>query len=404
MKILKIIFINIFVFIFIFTMTYILGELYVRYCLGFNKNTSWPMQVDSRIGCYFLPHKELTHSNYMDYCTTELTNSLGFLDREYSKEDLNEKIKIAFIGDSFVEAVQVNNNNKSHVVLEKLLNKNGEKYKTFAFGYSGTGQVNQFMYYQYVAKQFHPDAVVLVFVSNDFSNNSYIMESIRSGYDPEHHPRATLIKNADEFVFMNPDVDYYKFIIDKKPLRNNIINFIYRNSMLYRYIMRHLQVKFKFSYGYITGIFSLTTVNDRLLLLKKNEKYSDLLLQEDYMDINTLDSRFNEKHLTPLFEDAVNKTDFIFSKWKKASIDDNFKLVVLLTHSASFYCRENSPALDRIVNILNKYDIPYYNQCEYIKDKNILPADLNWKHDGHWNILGHETAARTLLPFFETWQ
>lgn len=174
--------------------------------------------------------------------------------------------------------------------------------------------------------------------------------------------------------------------------------------MLYRYIMYHLQVKFKFNYGYITGVFPLTTVNDRLLLLKENEKYSDLLMQEDYMDINILDSRFNEENLTPLFEDAVDKTDFIFSKWKETAINDNFRLVVLLTHSASFYCQKNSPALDRIVKILNKYDIPYYNQCEYIKDKNILPGDLNWKHDGHWNILGHETAARTLLPFFEKWQ
>ena len=176
----------------------VLTEGYFRFTKPFNKNY-WPNQFLPNIGFILQPGKTLKHTNGTDYWQEHKVNSIGFLDREppSSTKKPNE-CRIAIIGDSFVEAVQVPLKRKFQVVLEQKLEQQHPNidFTTLAFGYSGTGQSSQLAYYDHFAKNYDIDLLILVFVRNDFANNSSILEAIRRNHHPLHQPRFFLCSRS----------------------------------------------------------------------------------------------------------------------------------------------------------------------------------------------------------------
>lgn len=387
------------------------GEAYLRIVKGI-KNPSTFLENVPQIGSTFTPESTAYWTNFTDFATTEQVNSLGFVDREpsVSNKQPNE-VRIAFIGDSFVEALQVKNNQKSHVILENLLNSKKSKYKftTAAYGYSGTGQANQLPYYDFFAKEFRPDYVVLVIVSNDFSDNCPVHVALRNGWAPEHNPRLTVQKGPDgKFFMLEPQLDYAGYLLPisattpAATLFAKIRKGLFRYSMAYKYVSISLQLKYHLN----IGIFSGEYVNDNLIaqrldFLKEDKNYYELVKDEDGFDLVNLDYQFDKKDMSPLTIDGIARTDFAISEWKRRADADGFKLIALLSHSASMYCQKNSFIRDRFVQLLDKYDIQHFDQCDTILNSGHLPAEANFSHDGHWNTQGHIWAAETLLPYFE---
>lgn len=62
------------------------------------------------------------------------------------------------------------------------------------------GLINQLGYLETFVRPRKPDVIVLVFVSNDFANNSPLLEAIRVGWHPAHAPR---MRNTTK-----PDTEY----------------------------------------------------------------------------------------------------------------------------------------------------------------------------------------------------
>lgn len=83
----------------------------------------------------------------------------------------------------------------------------GWRLSASAFGYSGTGQLNQLPFYDHFARHQKPALVVLVFVSNDFANNSTILEAIRNGWHPDHPPRVFARSDAANGGYSIIDID-----------------------------------------------------------------------------------------------------------------------------------------------------------------------------------------------------
>lgn len=92
------------------------------------------------------------------------TNSLGFRDTEWKNDG---KVKIAVMGDSFMEGLHMNAEDNVSGILEKLLG-----VEVMNTGISGYGTVANLMVYRNVVRQFHPRVVVLFFYhQNDFLND-----------------------------------------------------------------------------------------------------------------------------------------------------------------------------------------------------------------------------------------
>ena len=189
----------------------ILMETYLRWRMPFTESYA-PERFDTRVGFVFQPKARCRATNHLDFWVEQTSNSLGFLDREPVVPKPDGMFRVLVIGDSFVEAREVGLAEKMHVVLEARLRDalGTDMVDTVAFGRGGTGQSNQFAFYDRYGADVDADLVVLVFYFNDFSDNSTILHSLGYGWDPYRPPK--LFYEPDEsgetFTRMGLDADW----------------------------------------------------------------------------------------------------------------------------------------------------------------------------------------------------
>ena len=114
---------------------------------------------------------------------------------------------MTLIGDSFVDAKEVAIADKVQVRLEEMAARDlpALDVTTSAFGRGGMGQISQLGFYDVWARGLSPDVVVLVFVGNDFHDNSLALQSWSHGRSPDHPPWRYARRGADgEMEFVPP--------------------------------------------------------------------------------------------------------------------------------------------------------------------------------------------------------
>jgi hypothetical protein len=104
-------------------------------------------------------------------------NSDGLRDREHSLAHPQNTLRIAVLGDSFPEAMQVNQDETFWAVMEKDLqgcpSLNGRRVEAINFGQSGFGTAQELLALRHRAWKYEPDVVLLAFFTgNDVADNS----------------------------------------------------------------------------------------------------------------------------------------------------------------------------------------------------------------------------------------
>lgn len=105
-------------------------------------------------------------------------NSLGMRDdREINVEKSSGTFRIAVLGDSYVEALQIPTEDTFPVLVEKKLNQceafKGRKVEVLNFGVSGYSTAQELLTLQHRVWPFSPDLVMLTFLAgNDLRDNS----------------------------------------------------------------------------------------------------------------------------------------------------------------------------------------------------------------------------------------
>lgn len=100
-------------------------------------------------------------------------NSRGYFDREYEYAKRHDVYRMVFIGDSYVEAMQVPLNATFHKLMERNLNerKSTRRFEVIALGSSGTGLENHLKTLTSEAVSYHPDVVAVALCGNDFCDD-----------------------------------------------------------------------------------------------------------------------------------------------------------------------------------------------------------------------------------------
>jgi len=111
-----------------------------------------------------------------EFDTLTTVNSLGFPDAEHTPSKPAGVLRIAFLGDSFVEAAQVNMQDRFDKLIERSFREQGLDVETLNFGVGGFGTDQEYLTYHAFARNFSPDVVVLFFVGNDLRNNIEALE------------------------------------------------------------------------------------------------------------------------------------------------------------------------------------------------------------------------------------
>lgn len=144
-------------------------------------------------------------------------NSLGMRDRERTQAKPANSYRIAFLGDSFIEALQVPLEKTALSVMETQLKNcpilKGKTVEVLNFGVQGYGTAQELMTWRHHAQQFSPDLVILGFYpGNDIRNNSRLLE--------HDHLRPYFVEEKGQLVEdlsfrslnpMSPERDYYLF-------------------------------------------------------------------------------------------------------------------------------------------------------------------------------------------------
>ncbi len=119
------------------------------------------------------PHYQTTVNTEGYYHDLRL-NSRGMHDTEHPLDKPAHTTRILLLGDSFVQAIHVDQTETAHQVLEDTLNHQspGQTFEVVSAGVGGWGTGQQLRYYRAEGRQYQPDVVLLaLFLGNDVKDN-----------------------------------------------------------------------------------------------------------------------------------------------------------------------------------------------------------------------------------------
>ena len=384
-------------------LTFIAGAAEVRLRLAWPfANSSFQAQLHPQAGSMLKPGTEMLWTNNLDYWTVSRANSLGFLDREPVASDRGAaSCHVAFVGDSYVEARQVSIADKFHVRLEQLAARDLPRLDvtTSAFGYSGAGQIAQIPYYDEFARRLRPQLLALVFIDNDFRDNSALLWALQFGLDPDHIPRVTAARNADGTIELRPpDPDWQKHALPSLPRPRQMR--IRRSLTQMSYFAKWLDLK--------KGILPLFRpgadggADPQLIawaeMLSRRPRYAALLDGWQPTTQADVTAMFREEKLPPIFERELEFTEFALDQFQERARRDGFLLVVLST------LRKQKGRFDRgrLHVMAESRGIPFIDYHDFVLRRGAGLRDTFWAHDLHWNPDGHLWAAEAVLEYLKS--
>ena len=348
----------------------------------------FPLHYVQDVGLLLKPNVEVSHTNTIDFFTISHANSLGFLDREpIGPERASASCHIAMIGDSYVEARELPIADKFHVRLEELAAQHLPHLDitTSAFGRSATGQINQLPYYDEFARHLSPKLVVLVFVANDFFDNTPIRNALTWNVYPDRLPFVTVETDEDGTMKLRPPCpDWQMFRMPQLPKFHYTRILEFPNS----YFVRALQKK---------NILMTFHTAQRLAwveLLRQHPDYESWFVADDE------DGRYLGfgKNPLPFFEKNLSFTAFALDQFVERTERDGVSLVILATHTLG---SRGHPRFDLLNALAEARGIPVIDQYDYLHRQGGEIPEARWANDLHWNEQGHQWAAEALLEYLD---
>ena len=349
-----------------------LVELYLRATIPFFPS-GFPTVFDPRIGLVFAPGTVIRHTNGRDFWTTTTANSLGFLDREPTLPKPAGTFRTLLLGDSFVEAAQVDVDEKAQVVLERLLNERlgpTRKFDTVAMGYSGMGQANELALCETFGSTLAPDLIVLVFVFNDFANNSALLEAVRHGWDPLHPARLFFaVGTGGAITRVGPDPSWAERLLP-----------VPRNQAVPQ------------------------LVASRVAVLRLTPEYAERFGDWHPPDDLDEDTMFYAAQLPPAFDDALKTTDHAIGELANCAKSLGAGLLIAKTRHDGAPAGGGPRGVDpgaataRLMAIADARAIPVLDLGVAFSEHGD-PLDAIFPSDGHWNTTGHEWVADAIASY-----
>lgn len=351
---------------------FLIFEIYFRF-------TSVPNQTqfDPFLGMSIRPNTNL-HFKTTEFETDYISNSYGFRDSEHSLEKDETVFRIAVIGDSFTEAIQVNQEKRFDKLIEKYLTEKSNKtVEILNFGTGGWGTDQEILAYKTKIKQFNPDLVILMFVYNDFQDNTIKINK------PYHTLDAgSLVYHPAKFSY-NPTL---RKVLSYSAFLTQMANYAYKIKM------RSTSKK--------SLNFSPATLPYALAINWPQEEWStevqeaviitSALLANLSKEIEQNEAQFLLVSVPP----APAIESLSLERFKQIYPNENWKTIdfsqqeKILLQIAS----ENHFAFVGLYNPFIKY-----KQMSGIKYKQTSGEQLYFYKDEHWNEKGHLLAATAIL-------
>ena len=130
------------------------------------------------------------------------TNKYGYYGPDYDTIKDKETLRIALIGDSYVEGHQVFDRNHFRFLLEKKLKDSlNRKVEVLNFGMSGFNLNDNYCYYNNFVKSFNPNLTLLFVSDEDLTSKSNNMRRPIARYENNELIIDYSFKNSKEFLY-----------------------------------------------------------------------------------------------------------------------------------------------------------------------------------------------------------
>ena len=283
-------------------------------------------------------------------------------DREYQAQK-SRKTRIAIIGDSFVDALQVNVDECFPVILEKHLLQKDYDVEVYRFGF-GASPLSQYLHMmRYIKKKFDADIYVVSIQANDFLASVYP------------------VGNWDgDFMQLQYDGSQWKEV-KPKPYRPSRSRMLLKKSATFRYLYQNLFLR--------SGIPSLF------------DWFKNPVEDEYQMNVKIEDLKKNQDMIW-------NLSRYVFSQFK-AELNTNQKLLLVFDgNRRAIYKGENSSTkrtslwLSGVAAQARALDIPVLDLHPiFSEDFQLHGQHFEFQHDNHWNVRGHSIVGKSIAEFID---
>jgi hypothetical protein len=320
-------------------------------------------------------------------------NSAGFRDREHSPDKPPGVRRIALLGDSFVEAIQVPFEQSVTWLLENRLSR----AEVMSFGVSGTGTARQYLALRHYALPYKPDMVVLFFFAgNDISDNSARLQGKPYLPYPAVTPTGKLARQPNGEPLFTPFADQSSRLSAATALLKD-------NWKSYRFVRELLDKS--------------PEVNRVLFQLKLTST------PPEAVNAPTADQfgfyEIYRSELRPEWAEAWDVTQELILATRKAAVSNGSQFLVVLVPAAWEVYAENWEAVlkrlpamrdasldlerpsKRLSAFLSANNVPFVNLLPEFRSAASDSPPLYVKHDAHWTFEGHRLATKLLAENLE---
>lgn len=326
---------------------------------------------DSEIGHKHIPNKTGIFV-IPDHVSKVSFNSEGFRDIQHDVANTLNNTRIVFLGDSFVDGMEVDFQDTFHQILSKQLEQqNPGKYEILNFGMSMFGTGQEMKVFETYAQKYNPNIVILFFFpGNDVTDNSntdpnepgFYLENgeikERAFVEKKYSPLSYFI--ADHFkstVFIRNEILTAQGIINSKKDLALIIPEIYKKE------------------------YSTKT--------KQEWQLTIAILQKIAKDTKESGARFILVEVPDKLQMDKKYRDNAFALYPNVS-EDGYDFVKPSSIVEDFCKTENISCLQ------------LYKKFQEGAKIGIHPAAYYYVHDGHWNSLGNKAVADQLKSYLAT--
>lgn len=339
------------------TLTLVVLEMVARVLPVADATDTQPVNDTNPI-VHFAPDRDITYSKGWNFAivTRKHINNYGYTsDQDYSRERPGKLLTI--IGDSYVEAMHVDNASAMQGILGKVVEGKGSVY---GIGLSGAPLSQYLAFGRFARDEFRSDGYVFVIVGNDFDES--------------------LLGPASK-----PGMYYFK---DDAAGRLDLVRKDYTGPSQFKRVIRlsalarYLYITSSINPGAFAAIFSGTKTGSMEFVGNTMATVDEGLLQKSYQVIDTF---------LKMVADLSAKKDVLFVL--DGIRPQLYSKDALSSVGNSYYSKMREYFMTRARNTgYEVIDMQPVFERHYARHG----RKFEFEYDAHWNALGHELAAREI--------
>jgi hypothetical protein len=348
-----------------------------------------PVIYDENVGA-------LNQPGYSDIFSSEgfshfSINSEGWRDIDRAIKKPEGTYRIAIVGDSYIEALQVERESMITSILENILSSksSSHSYEVIPFGMSGADAAVALQVLRHKVMKFSPDLVIYAFLDgND------LRDSVRELQNIPFKPYYTFDGKGE----LRLDASFAEYILrTKRGISRKFHVFARAKSKLYSYSVYRIFPQIK---------LWLYKPKKDLAPFKNKEKLAKLVKAKPALS----GGGFYEDPPKGVYKLAWNITEQLMLEMKSLCESKNIKFMVLgVTSSNQVYFIEDLVPYDvhypekRLLRFSERENMGYLPLSQKFyqihKEQGIIFHGTKENPGGHWNEAGHKYAAKYLEEF-----